>query len=74
MSAKLGKAARAFARHRLRRIYYVGVPRSVVEQRVRRGDAGLGGGGVNPAAPADVLEDFYAYQVHEAHARADAAA
>ena len=52
-------AVREFARHRLRRVPYVGATRASVVARGRRGDAQLGGGmttaGVSPA-------DFAAHQ------------
>ena len=50
--------SREMARHRLRRLPFVGATRAQVRARGRRGDAQLGsgadGGGVRP-------EDYYAY-------------
>ena len=37
-------AARAFARYRIRRMVFIGVPRAVLDDRARRGVAGLTGG------------------------------
>ena len=50
---------RAMARHRIRRVPYIGVPRAVLDERVRRGVAA---GGTNPD-DAD-LHAYYTFQVH----------
>ena len=47
------------ARHRIRRVPYIGVPRAVLDERVRRGVAA---GGTNPD-DAD-LHAYYTFQVH----------
>ena len=44
-------AVREMARHRLRRVQWVGVPRSAVEARPRRGQIGAAVGGVVGAGP-----------------------
>ena len=57
---RIGVAAvRAMARHRIRRVPYIGVPRAVLDERVRRGVAA---GGTNPD-DAD-LHAYYTFQVH----------
>ena len=62
-SGALSVVAREFARHRLRRLPFVGATHAQVRARGRRGDAQLGagaeGGGVRP-------EDYYAYSAHVA--------
>ena len=51
---------RKFARHRIRRVPYIGVPRAVVEQRIQRGQL-IGGPQVR--VPLYVpYADFYQYQ------------
>ena len=54
--------AREFARHRLRRVPFIGVTHQAVRDRMQRGGVGIGGGG--PAAERLRVEDFYAYQAH----------
>ena len=52
--------AREFARHRIRRVPYVGVPRAVVERRTQRGQLI---GGTQAQAPLYVpYADFYQFQ------------
>ena len=52
---------RAMARHRMRRMYFIGVPRAVLDERRRRGVMTGGEGGY----PSDAdLHAFYAHQVH----------
>ena len=54
---RIGLAAvRAFARHRLSRVPYIGCPREVVQARMRELPQG-------PRVPAFLPEDFYAFQV-----------
>ena len=56
--------ARAYARYRIRRMVFIGVPRAVLDDRARRGVAGVAGG-ADGGHRADVdLRDFYRYQVH----------
>ena len=59
----LGVAAvRAYARHRLDRVQYVGVPREVVQamrQRAERRERGLG------REPAMRSVDFFSWQTHQ---------
>ena len=51
---------REFARHRIRRVPYIGVPRAVVEQRMQRGQLI---GGPQARVPLYVpYADFYQYQ------------
>ena len=61
--AQLGVAvARAFARHRIRRISFIGVPRAVLEDRMARGEVGVAR---LPAQRADTTDvaGFYGHQV-----------
>ena len=60
--------ARAMARHSLRRVPLIGVPRAVLDARQRRGMPGLGGGALaaDNGAAADILHAFYAHQAAEA--------
>ena len=66
---------REIARHRLRRLSQVGVPRGRVEEWARRERQGGGYGGLGEdVSDAMVVRDhslqahhFYAYQVHVAH-------
>ena len=59
---------REFARHRLHRVPYIGVPRAAIAQhRVVRGAPGLGGGG--PVAHQIRSTDFFAHQRQLFHAR-----
>jgi hypothetical protein len=61
-------SAREFARHRLHRVPYVGVPRAAIAQhRVVHGAPGLGGGG--PVAHQIRSTDFFAHQRQLFHAR-----
>ena len=64
--------ARAFARHRIRRLAFIGVPRAVLDDRARRGAAGFfRGGRADGGERLDAdLGEFYAHQVH-ARANAD---
>ena len=51
---------REFARHRIRRVPYIGVPRAVVERRTQRGQLI---GGAQAQAPLYVpYADFYQFQ------------
>ena len=43
--------ARAYARYRIRRMVFIGVPRAVLDDRARRGVAGVAGGGRGRWAP-----------------------
>ena len=60
--------ARAMARHRIRRVPFIGVPRAVLEERMRHGPLGRGGGRQGAAGaglPSEVdLSEFYGFQVH----------
>ena len=65
-SARAGRSwlglviCREFARHRIRRVPYIGVPRAVVEQRMQRGQLI---GGPQARVPLYVpYADFYQYQ------------
>ena len=59
---RMGVAAvREFARHRLRRVPYVGVPRAVVEQRMQREALRNRMAGDPLAEPP--YADFFAFQV-----------
>ena len=61
-------SAREFARHRLHRVPYIGVPRAAIAQhRVVHGAPGLGGGG--PVAHQIRSTDFFAHQRQLFHAR-----
>ena len=62
---------RAFARYRLRRLPFVGVPRAVLDARVRRGQAGFRAGAAADGGHAfdAELRGLYGFQVH---ARPDA--
>ena len=63
-----GTSAREFARHRLHRVPYIGVPRAAIAQhRVVHGAPGLGGGG--PVAHQIRSTDFFAHQRQLFHAR-----
>ena len=59
--------ARAYARYRLKRLVFVGVPRAVLDERAQRGlaggarDAGANGGGGHTSAD---LQQFWQHQVH----------
>ena len=55
--------ARAYARYRIKRSVFVGVPRAVVDGRPRRGLNGAAGGSGGYSDDID-LHDFYAFQVH----------
>ena len=62
---RIGAAvARAYARYRLRRIPFIGVPRAVLDDRARRGVAaasmGADGGDEHDAA----VREFFGHQVH----------
>ena len=61
----------AFARYRLRRLPFVGVPRAVLDARVRRGQAGFRAGAAADGGHAfdAELRGLYGFQVH---ARPDA--
>ena len=69
------RVLRERARHRLRRLSQVGVPRGRVEEWARRERQGFGSGGLmGGVLDASVVRDhslqahhFYAYQVHAAH-------
>ena len=58
---------REFARHRLRRLPYVGATRAAVQADAARRRAG---GGVPDPGPGMRLDDFYVYQAHLPHAGA----
>ena len=70
---RLGLVAnREFARHRLRRVVYIGVPRAVVERRTQRGQLIRG-----PQAPVPVFvpfADFFQFQAGAGRAAAARAA
>jgi hypothetical protein len=53
--------ARAYARHRLQRVPFIGVSHDVVQARTRRGAPGLGGGAGDEQ---EQFEDFFAFQAH----------
>ena len=59
--------ARAYARYRLKRLVFVGVPRAVLDERAQRGlagggrDAGANEGGGHTSAD---LQQFWQHQVH----------
>ena len=55
--------ARAYARYRIKRAVFVGVPRAVVDGRRRRGLDGVAGGGGGYSDDID-LHAFYGFQVH----------
>ena len=60
-------AVREFARHRLRRALYVGVPRAEVEAAMARRTAMVAGDDERAAAPTVApLEDFLLHQSHVA--------
>ena len=60
---RLGLAVgREMARHRRHRVHFVGVPRSAINARMRRGDTGLGGGG--PVIHPVRAVDFIGFQQH----------
>ena len=59
--------ARAYARYRVRRVPYVGVPRAVIDDRVQRGLAARAG----PSAAARE-EDTHALWSHQATVRPNA--
>ena len=61
-------AARAFARFRIRRLPFIGVPRAAIDARVQRGGAAPDSGAAG-RADAD-MRDFYRHQV-TARANAD---
>ena len=63
--------ARAYARYRIRRQWFVGVPRAVLEEPMQRGLAARGAArsAAGPGFSDDDMRDFWAYQ---AHVRADA--
>ena len=65
-----GQDSKASARH-IRRQWFVGVPRAVLEERMQRGLAARGAArsAVGPGFSDDDMRDFWAYQ---AHVRADA--
>ena len=66
---RIGTAvARAYARYRLRRRFFIGVPRAVLDERARRGVAGAAGGGDGR----DPDADFHAFRAHQVHVRANA--
>ena len=61
-------SAREFARHRVHRLPFIGVPRAAIGQhRIVHGAPGLGGGG--PVAHQIRAVDFFAHQRQLFHAR-----
>ena len=57
--------ARAYARYRLRRLAFVGVPRAVLDERARRGRTAAPPPGADVGLHRDAdLRAFYAHQVH----------
>ena len=53
---------REFARHRLHRVPYVGVPRAVVEQRMQRGRCVRNRYGAGDPLAEPPYADFFAFQ------------
>ena len=62
--------ARAFARLRLRRLPFLGVPRAVLDERARRGLAGVPTAGADAGSRYD--EDVRLFFGHQVHARVNA--
>ena len=62
---------REFARHRIRRVPYIGVPRAVVERRTQRGQ--LIGGAQAQASLYVPYADFYQFQAGAGRLAADRA-
>ena len=61
-------SAREFARHRMHRVPFIGVPRAAIAQhRIVHGAPGMGGGG--PVAHQIRAVDFFAHQRQLFHAR-----
>ena len=54
---------RAYARYRIKRSVFVGVPRAVLDDRARRGLNGVAGGSGGYTDDVD-LHAFYGFQVH----------